>query len=63
MLNKSIWYLYDPTIYMEQLSHRCVMVGLHDNVDHIIYVDQLSCQCAMIYVVMWNPNIRIWFKL
>jgi hypothetical protein len=45
---------------MKQLPHLCAMVGLHGNVHHIIYVDHW---CAMVYVVMWKPDIRIWFKL
>jgi hypothetical protein len=65
MLNKSSWHtpLYGPIIYMEQLSRRCTMAGLHGNVDHIIYVDQLPRRFLMVYVAMWNLDIRIWFKL
>jgi hypothetical protein len=55
--------MYDPIIYVEQLSRRCAMTGLHGNVDHIIYLDQLPRWFAMVYVAMWNPDIRIWFKL
>jgi hypothetical protein len=62
MLNQSSWHRCNAIHYVEHGNglRRCAMVGLHGNVDHIIYVDQLS---AMVYMEIWNPDIKFWFKL